>query len=335
MTGWAKAAWASLSAVADPETPRSLEALDASDISELFTRDVDSLYLKLAGGHPRLEIYAAVWAAQWRLLTSFVAELTRQGIPSLVFKGAGVFARHLRHEPVGMVTDCDLIVPKADSLQAFVTAFQQGFRPTKYSRVDLAPSELSISDIGGILAAHYELPGMSKAVALDLDIAAIDPSLVGWNPLYGEGFLSMELDIHFGLAVDVPGSAWQWDRAVPAGDVQVPCDADHLWFVASRYYGEVASGKRSLRDLAYIAAIMRHGDIDWDLVLRAANDFGLRASLYYPLLVAEQLGALRIPREVVELLSPRTNARLSDHGWQLGKLFDFVEPLWVPTDIAL
>jgi hypothetical protein len=101
---------------------------------------------------------------------------------------------------------------------------------------------------------------------------------------------------------------------------------DLLWFTASRYYVEVAAnGKRTLRELAYVIATMCDA-IDWNRLERIAIDYKLGASLYYPLAFLQRALGAPVPDSVIDAASPLRNARHGDWGWQLGVLFDFIEP---------
>jgi hypothetical protein len=136
----------------------------------------------------------------------------------------------------------------------------------------------------------------------------------------------MEIDIHHNVAIDTnAGPLLQ--RAVNSSCLQgqTLSDSDHLWVNCSRYYNEVALfGKRTLRPLVYTAPLL-YGRIDWDIVLASAREHELSASLYYPLRILEAITRTVIPREVLSALNPRLSSG-RDFGWQLGPLFEFVEP---------
>jgi hypothetical protein len=99
-----------------------------------------------------------------------------------------------------------------------------------------------------------------------------------------------------------------------------------VWITLTRYYNEVALlGKRYLRDFAYIIPILKNEAIDWDVVLSANRSYELHAPLFYYLNFLRSLGAC-VPEAVLAETSPLRSERLRDFGWQLGKLFDVLEP---------
>ena len=103
---------------------------------------------------------------------------------------------------------------------------------------------------------------------------------------------------------------------------------DHLWSITARYYNEVALHKKtSLREFIYIAMIVRNEDVDWDRFLELTHEFGTYAACYYPLAFLHSIEPSRVPEAALSKLRPVEGRRGRDYGWQLGKLFDFIEPL--------
>jgi hypothetical protein len=143
----------------------------------------------------------------------------------------------------------------------------------------------------------------------------------------GQPYVVLEVDVHHGLAADIESAPF-FQRAVNSiyPNALTLSSGDHLWFTISRYYNEVAlHGKRSLRDFAYSAALI-HSAPDWDRVLTAASEYSLHPSLYYYLYFLNKITSARVPSEVLNELFPVSKVRLRDWGWQIGKLFDGVEP---------
>jgi hypothetical protein len=181
---------------------------------------------------------------------------------------------------------------------------------------------------------HYELYPFRRLEPILLDELERSWLLkLGHGPVRidhaGRAFIIIEVDIHHGVAVDID-SALLWSRAVDSmiGEALTFSDCDHLWLITARYYHEVAlHGKRSLRDFAYIAALLKTENIDWDQLLITASELEIRPALFYYLSFAEKLlESPVLPPEALSSLDPRAGSRLRDWGWQLAVLFDEIEP---------
>lgn len=95
----------------------------------------------------------------------------------------------------------------------------------------------------------------------------------------------------------------------------------------SRYYTEVSvHGKPTLRDLAHVAPLLLSNAIEWEVIIAAARSYEIRSALYYPLRLLVFLVDNPVPPDALEELSPIRGSRMRDFGWQIGKLFYFVEP---------
>ena len=73
--------------------------------------------------------------------------------------------------------------------------------------------------------------------------------------------------------------------------------------------------------------IVRNEDVDWDRFLELTHEFGTYAACYYPLAFLHSIEPSRVPEAALSKLRPVEGRRGRDYGWQLGKLFDFIEPL--------
>ena len=60
--------------------------------------------------------------------------------------------------------------------------------------------------------------------------------------------------------------------------------------------------------------------------LRVAVDYELGGSLDHPLAFLRRVFGIAVPDAVLDASSPLRTSRRRDWGWQLGVLFDFIEP---------
>ena len=145
--------------------------------------------------------------------------------------------------------------------------------------------------------------------------------MVKWGD---EHILAISVDLHFGVARNIAGTEF-FDRTVrsafPGALTLSP--ADHLWFLASRHYSERAfHGKTSLRELAYLSALLRSEVIEWDVVADASTRYALGPSLYYPLVFLGTLLGTSIPDFVLTSCDPSVRIYERDAGPQIHEWFE-------------
>jgi hypothetical protein len=297
----------------------------------LIRREIDGL-LPVAGmtNDPWENIYRDLWAFQLEALHEILGAFASFNLHAVVFKGAELVTRFYPDSPLGFFVDVDVLINREQIQLAKKVLYGLGyiqsfFDPTSFN---LLPRD--VRDVGTLEASHYELAPFCKTHSYPCPPQYLDVlARRAQHPAYvKDGALSvvMEIDIHHNVAIDTnAGPLLQ--RAVNSSCLQgqTLSDSDHLWVNCSRYYNEVALfGKRTLRPLVYTAPLL-YGRIDWDIVLASAREHELSASLYYPLRILEAITRTVIPREVLSALNPRLSSG-RDFGWQLGPLFEFVEP---------
>jgi len=89
-------------------------------------------------------------------------------------------------------------------------------------------------------------------------------------------------------------------------------------------------GKQSIKDFAYVIPELVTQEIDWPLLLKTADELDLHCSLYYMLELIDYCVPGLVPGYVRQSVNPATRPRARDWGWQIGKLFGFVEPIPAP-----
>lgn len=241
-----------------------------------------------------------------------VAALRDAGVTAFVVKGADLVPRCLAGRPLSTMNDVDVVVPPRDTRRAAEVLRALGYRQGDVDRRDgtLAPSEDSFLPSPD----HYELAPFVKLVPH----TAASPPQERW-PLVGPSAqprVAVEVDLHYGLATNIRADAFL-SRLVPCalgvGDAMSP--SDHVWFLASRFYAEVAfHGKRTLRELAQVTALVRDHVVDWDVVGRAAADYRLGPSLFHVLDLVDQLLGAAVPTAVLARCDPARGDYRRDGG---------------------
>jgi hypothetical protein len=324
--------WAS-----DRKQPTPLEydvELPDEVIECLRTRKIDSLYYLLKPQlSPLQQMYDEAWNIQKSSVRQLVSTFEGENIDVLVLKGCELTSALLSGHALSGMVDCDLLLRRPDVNRARATMFEAGFRQIRTIPVAGRFLDADISEIAETESRHYELFPFSKLVPLE--IPSFDPSIMCrgvYDPVFiidGSVYLRLSIDLHHAVATDVQSDQF-FDRSVPSslGIGKTLSPTDHLWFTTSRYYNEIAlHGKRSLRDLAFIGMVLRRMPIDWSLIISIANEYDFRPSLYYLLTYISRLASSPIPNSILEELSPTRGSRQRDWGWQLGVLFDSIEPM--------
>lgn len=280
--------------------------------------------------------YDRIAAIQQASTAEVVRALVAAGASPLLFKGIDLLPRHFASRTPSVMGDIDLLVERSALGRARAALFGMGLRQANFDRDSGELIDADIADIADIERSHYELHPFRRLLPLDLDpeaVAALRASNAKMPLAYdgdGRAWLIDEIDLHHGVALDVdaePLFAKARASLIPGARALDP--ADHLWLLTSRYYHEVAlHGKRSLRDFAYIIAILRDEQPDWDRILAVAAEYEMRPSLFYYLRFADSLFERpRIDGDIWRALDPRQGSRARDWGWLLAPLFEWIDPM--------
>ncbi len=338
-SAWSDAALALLASVANgasTSTPR-VEQIPGLDLLRLQTLKIDGLAQASDGAATPLQrAYNAVLEAQLRSTAEAVDALLAHGASPVLFKGIDIMPRHFPQQAPSIMGDVDLLVDRGSLGSARAALLGIGLRQAFF---DIEADQLvdaDIADIADVERVHYELYPFRRLLEIGLDAESVAALRVfpGRIPVRidrdGRAWLIDEIDLHHSVALDIdPAPLFERARAGSLRGALGLSAADQLWLVCSRFYSEVAMhGKRSLRDFAYLAAIVRDGGIDWECVLRVAMEYEMRPALFYYLRFVDTLFA----RSMVDPglwaeLDPRTGSRQRDWGWMLAPLFDAMDPL--------
>ncbi|HXU70401.1 MAG TPA: nucleotidyltransferase family protein [Polyangia bacterium] len=316
----------------DPE----LAARARPQLEELVWRQIDSLYyLAFEPDAPTQRLYDKLWQAQQRGLETILARLANEGVRPVVIKGAELVRRHYGAHAMGLLRDVDLLVERADLGKTARILAQLGYLDWVWDRTrggwyDRDPLEAARATL-----QHYELMPVTLLVPLELDaaeLAAARPLCRSSSPLVlidDRCHALLDVDVHHGLGRNVDVQEL-FARAIPSAFASARTfgTTDHLWFLVKRSYVEVAQhGRRSLRPFAYLAPLLRAGDVDWTLLRRLAEQFESGPALYYWLSFLDGLadGGL-VPEDFLADMHPLRRGRAGDLGWQLAPMFDAVEP---------
>jgi hypothetical protein len=311
---------------------------DALILDRLRRRRIDSLAYLAAGAMaaPHQRLYTRLWATQRSVLESVTGALRRSGVPVIVFKGSEFITRCFDSQPVGMLFDVDVLVPRHDVERAKVAMHSLGLRQTVWDHERRCLVDRDVADVARLETSHYELAPFGVEVEFETDEE--EASIVrAWDrhPLHfvdGKVRCVVEVDIHHQVASDI-AAAPLFQRAVSSAlaDADTLSPADLVWFTISRFYTEVGlHSKRSLRDFAYVGAFLTRHEVSWGVVIDAAQEYGLHSSLYYYLAFLARIAGVGVPDDVFARLDPANGTRNRDWGWQLGRLLDFVEPFPLP-----
>jgi hypothetical protein len=312
------------------QRPRAVDD-HADHVRILRERGLDSLYYLVYEPDSRVQhLYDAVWRKQKTACEQFQRAAASAGIESLVFKGAALTDRW-SGRALGCMADVDLLVRKNAIIAAIEVLYDLGYKPREFHDEHGALKLRSQSDILYHEAKHYELVPYNRLEPIELssgEISAIqDVHRHAIRLIDGRPQVLIEVDVHHGVATDMDSEGF-FDRAVTGPQGTTFSDSDHLWFGLSRLYAEIAlHGKQSLRDFGYLAPLLTRGNLDWGLIVNVAAEHELRPALFYFLSFLDELASNVIEPGVLDALSPHRGLRYRDWGWQLGKLFDTVEPL--------
>ena len=289
----------------------------------------------LLDDNPFRSLYERIWIRQRCALVETISALEQSGIEALAFKGAEFHLRYFRHRVLGGMADVDILVQARDLEGARDTLHRLGYRHGDFDPRLGRVRWFSPREVADLETKHYELAVLLRIESFELSVeeevllSREKIRIPVWRRSDDAGWcVGVSVDVHRGVATNIAGDRF-FVTAVPGtcGVGRSMAPSDLLWFTTSRWYSELALvGKRSLRDIAYVLPLF-HQALDWDIVLRAAADYELGASLYYPLTFMERAFEVPVPAEVLRATDPRRTSRRSDWGWQLGPLLDFIEPV--------
>lgn len=313
--------------------PRVLD----EDILQLRRRRIDSLFYLV--GDPncaRQRLYNRLWNLQSRVLKEITSSFERCGIPHLVFKGSEFIARYFENRSIGMLYDVDILIPRNHVGEAKRTLYSVGLRQAVFDTQLNRLVDRDVGEIARLEGNHYELAPFAWLETLSLDDDEFrEAQSYNEFPIWcheGKAFFVVEVDVHHGVAMDLTGEEF-FGRAVRSAFASsyTLSPADHLWFTLSRFYVEVGlHNKRSLRDLAYVQAMLKMDRIDWDVVISAANDYQIKPAIFYFLTFLSSLSPDLIDSQILKLVRPLNEPGIRDYGPMLHTLFDFTPSALLP-----
>jgi hypothetical protein len=226
------------------------------------------------------EFYLATAARNMRLLRELGAlldTLREAHIPVIPLKGAVLLERYYGNLGLRALGDLDLLVPVSDVAAAVRALTGLGYDPD---------------------------PRFDPAVA----VPVTKHTRLGPGP----GALAL-VEVHWDLttpgAVEVPGCAELWDRAVPATVAGVAvsslCPEDLLLHLCLHlaYEHDFAFGLRGFCDIALVAAACV-GTLDWPAVVARAQRWQVDRAVYLALRLTRDWLAAPIPSAVLAALQP-------------------------------
>lgn len=319
------------------------EALDrppADDVLEtLRLKRIDApFHYAWEGESVALAVYRNAWNLQRAAIERIGSAFSSAGLRPMLFKGAPLIQAHNGGRPLGLLADIDIIVPRQSLVDAMAVLYSNGLKPAQLNKETGRLDPADIESIALMEAGHYQLPPFRAVQPAQL---AVDE--LRWigerdaTPLHafgGDGLFVLEIDVHHRTASDVDLEPFL-DRLIesPFADYAALAPADHLWTLMVRYYNEVALyGKTTLRELIYCGLLIGAGGIEWRHVIAACDEYRSHPACYYLLRFFHSLAPDLVPGDVVDTLRVGLRSCLRDFGWQLGKLFDFVEAM--PLDPA-
>jgi len=331
---------------ADRGEPQPRESGPREDqlLGYLRPRRIDSLYyLSSTPNAPPMQsgvapspwraqrLYDLIWERQVDALRSFLEEADRQDVLAIVLKSSELLPRWYGSSGVEVGADVDVLVPQPHTERARAILMDRGYRHATFDTAAGAMVDVDKAVVERAEATHYELFPLSALVDIDLpdDLAPlVDGDAHGIYEVDGRWQLVVEVDLHHGLFRDTRADAVV-ERIVPSvhGAGWTLGSADHIWFTLTRLYNETAMhGNRSLRPVSYIIPEIAHGNVDWDVMREARAHVPIENALFYGLYFIEWLTPGSVPMDLLYEFHPCRNSRNGDWGWQLGKLFGFLEP---------
>jgi hypothetical protein len=311
--------------------------LVAPHFAFLRSRKIEGLAAWRTGSAPaERSLYDKVWSLQQAQLVQVLTSLRQKNVNALVFKGAEHFARLNRRHAFGFLGDLDILVGEdelaATKLILRDCGYEQAFFDVQLGRL----ANFTETEIARVESNHYELMPFDIVAPIPATDAEVQAA-AAWNshPLRivdDQLLVVTTLDVHHRVALEI-ASKQLVDRAIPSslGVARTLSISDHFWLTAARYYVEVNEhGKRSLRDLLYLANLAKHPSIDWSMVCQVAALLDIRPSLYYFCVMIGQLIGT-VPETAIHSLDPRLGSRRRDWGCPSYLLLDEVHQCQLPS----
>ena len=311
------------------------QRISEQQLLQLKRAKIDSLlYRHLSPLSPMQSAYNKVWALQRSCLASVIGELDQSGTEIMIYKGAEYVERFFDSIPVGLMQDLDVIVPmdRVDSVKETLRGL--GFRQADLHTGTFELVERDIAEIAQYEQNSYELFAFSKVVRFSLsDHERQAEALWVQPPVWVQGdeaVLLLTIDVHNSISNDIQPDFF-WQRRTQSAFCQAFAldPTDQLWVNALRYYFEIAVHETThrLRDLAYMARLMAHHNVDWSVIVEVAEQLEIRPALFYVLSYLARLCNKELPADVLAELAPSKGARTRDFGWQVHKLFGEVSEM--------
>lgn len=311
----------------------ALPPLDQTLRQALASVSIDSLYYLAGGESGGLQpLYQRMADRQAAVTREVSALLASSGILPLIFKGAELRERLFGGRAISTSTDIDVLVREAELETARQVLKAAGFVHAEYDPNTGMLLELSAERIKAHEGTHRELYPLCRLVPFPLDPSeralASSADLI---PLFvhdGQGLFLDVIDLHRRILRDVSVEPL-FARAKPSvhpGAVTLST-TDHLWTSCLRFYLEssVAYADPKHRDLAYVAAIVHRGEIDWQLLVDVVTGADLRPAFFYTLRLLNQLGIGTVPPWVVDMVHPRRGSHHLDFGCRATRALGLIE----------
>lgn len=309
----------------------------------LVDTSTDSLYY-LAGGQIDCglqPIYQRMADRQAAFTAEIVGVLASSGIVPLVVKGSELRARLFGGRGLSNSTDVDLLVA-ADAVEPARRALLS--HGLAHADLDVTSGCLihrTTAEVAAHEQRHYELYPLCRVA--EFPVTPEEAAIAGeadLEPLFvrgGHGRMLEVIDLHRTLFVNVE-AATVISRAVPSvfAGAMTLSPTDHAWTTALRFYLESASthDDPKQRDLAYLAALIDEGGIDWELLVDIVGEADLRPALFYTLRLLDRLGVGAVPPFVFNALHVRRGSIFMDFGCRATRALGHVEELPALVPVA-
>lgn len=205
--------------------------------------------------------------------------LAHEDVPVVLLKGAALVDHVYEHPGLRPMVDLDLLVPRADVQRAHDALQALGYT--------VRGARLSRDDDWQLAERHHHLPLVKTGG-------------------------SVMVELHHQLLVDRPALDVEgvWRRAGPSPHVPsalVPAPEDLFLHVAAHYaLDRMNRSQSSLGQVADIARIARHWDLDWSALVERAREERLADRLFLALASSALLVGEVAPPAVVRALAPRS-----------------------------
>lgn len=317
-----------------PAVRAHIRKLCADALPMLQSRRLDSLYyLAVDPDSPTQQAYEYIWSQQRAHACIALRAMTEARVDVHVFKGIEFIERHFGGRALSLSSDVDILVPQPDIAKAKSVLRELGYGQSDFDRKRGVMLPRAEDEIRQYEENSNELYAFNKVIVLPEALPeSIADSVADFrHPVWhidGRHYLIISIDVHHTLSRNLDLSD-VYRRAVPSslGVAKTLSPEDHFWFMALRYYLEVGvhgEGKK-LRPLAYLCAMMRSG-LAWPTVIEQVAQLKSEAALYYMTAFVAKLTGSDMPA-ILERVDPRAHSRVRDWGWQMPKLFGFVDRL--------